>query len=402
LTRQALIAGGGMGGLAAGIACARAGWQARLYEQAAQFREVGAGIQLGPNATRILIGWGLEPALLAVAGRPRHLHVRNGHSGLEVGRLALGAEIAARYGAPYLTIHRADLQSLLRDGAQAAGVQLRLGARISAIMPGTDEVLVQAGAAEDQGDVLVGADGLWSEVREQVCSGGPPRATGHLAYRTLAVQRDLPDALRSQDVTVWLGPRMHVVAYPVKAGELLNVVAIVQGKAAGPAQDWDQAGAVSDLMTAMGPLCRPLQDLVHAMPGWRLWALQDRPPLQGADEMVSGRVALVGDAAHPMRPYLAQGAGMAIEDASELGLALAGAKEQPGAVPPALRSYAQNRWQRCARVQEGAARNGRIFHATGLVRLGRDVSLRLLGERLLDQPWLWSLKKSPAAISSEV
>jgi salicylate hydroxylase len=384
-----LIAGGGMGGLAAAIACAQAGWQPRLYEQTAQFREVGAGIQLGPNATRILIGWGLEQPLLAVAGRPRHVHVRNGTSGLEVARLALGAEIAARYGAPYLTVHRADLQSLLRDGAQAAGVQLRLGARLSAVLPGSDLVRVQAGTKEDQGDVLVGADGLWSEIREQVCSAGPPRTTGHLAYRTLATQADLPAALRSQDVTVWLGPRMHVVAYPVKAGDLLNVVAIVQGTSAGPAQDWDQAGAVADLMAAMGPLCQPLQDLVRAMPGWRLWALQDRPPLRGPDEMASGRIVLVGDAAHPMRPYLAQGAGMAIEDAAELGRALEAVQEQPDAVPAALRRYADKRWQRCARVQEGAARNGRIFHATGLVRWGRDLSLRLLGERLLDQPWLY-------------
>jgi salicylate hydroxylase len=388
--QEVLIAGGGMGGLAAGIACARAGWAARLYERTPELREVGAGIQLGPNATRLLIGWGLEQPLLAVAARPQHLHVRNGRDGTEVGRLALGAEIATRYGAPYLTIHRADLQSLLRDGAQAAGVALRLGARISKVLPGAGRVQVQAGGIDDEGDVLAGADGIWSEVRSQVCNDGPPRVTGHLAYRTVAVQRDLPQALRSGDVTVWLGPRMHVVAYPVKAGELLNVVAIVQGRTDGPAQEWDQAGAVSDLMAAMGPLCRPLQELVHAMPAWRLWALQDRPPLRSADEMVSGRIALVGDAAHPMRPYLAQGAGMAIEDAAELGNALGAVKGQPAAVPDALRGYAQRRWQRCARVQERAARNGRIFHATGFVRWGRDLSLRLLGDRLLDQPWLYS------------
>ena len=389
MTRDILIAGAGMGGLATGIACARAGWQARLYEQAPHLREVGAGIQLGPNATRRLFAWGLEQPLVAVAGRPRHLHVRNGYDGLEVGRLALGADIAQRYGAPYLTIHRADLQSVLRDAAQAAGVALRLGSRIADVLPGAQRVRLQAGGVDDEGDVLAGADGLWSEIRSQVCSDGPPRATGHLAYRTLAVQRDLPVGLRSQDVTVWLGPRMHVVAYPGRAGELLNVVAIVQGESAGGAQDWDQAGAVADLMAAMGPLCRPLQELVHAMPAWRLWALQDRLPLRSADQMASGRIALVGDAAHPMRPYLAQGAGMAIEDAAELADALAGVKEQPAAVPDALRAYAERRWQRCARVQERAARNGRIFHATGLVRWGRDLSLRLLGDRLLDQPWLY-------------
>ncbi|HWI81268.1 FAD-dependent monooxygenase [Ramlibacter sp.] len=390
MTNQVLVAGGGLGGLAAGLASVRAGWDARLYERTEALREVGAGIQLGPNATRILIGWGLQAPLLDVAAQPQQLHVRDGVGGAEVGTLALGAAFARRYGAPYLTVHRADLQSVLAQGAQRAGVQLRLASRVAAVQPGTGRVRIGVGESrEEEGAVLVGADGLWSEVRRQVCDDGPPRITGHLAYRTVALQRDLPAAVRSQDVTVWLGPRMHVVAYPVRAGEFLNVVAIVQGRSAGPVQEWDQAGAVADLMAAMGPLCRPLQQLVAAMPGWRLWALQDRPPLRSASQMASGRIALLGDAAHPMRPYLAQGAGMAIEDAAELGRLLAGVKDQPEQVPAALRTYAENRWQRCARVQARAERNGRIFHATGLVRWGRDLSLRLLGERLLDQPWLY-------------
>ena len=389
MTQDVLIAGGGMGGLATGLACMRAGWQARLYEQTAAFREVGAGVQLGANATRILIGWGLERELLAVAARPKLLRVRNADDGRETGRLVLGAQFAQRYGAPYVTVHRADLQSVLRAGAERAGAQVRLASRVTAVLPGTQAVRVRAGAAEDEGDVLVGADGLWSEVRSQVCGEGPPRSSGHLAYRTVAVQRDLPAPLRSQDVTLWLGPRMHVVTYPVGSGDLLNVVAIVEGTVSGPAQEWDQAGAVSELMAVMGPMCQPLQDLVRAMPQWRLWALQDRPPMRGPDEMASGRIALVGDAAHPMRPYLAQGAGMAIEDAAELARALAGATQRGADVPGALRGYAQRRWERCARVQGRAERNGRIFHATGLMRWGRDLAIRVMGERLLDQPWLY-------------
>jgi len=394
MKNQVLVAGGGMGGLAAGLACLRAGWQARLYERTEAFREVGAGIQLGPNASRILIGWGLEEPLRQVAAQPRMLHVRDATSGAEVGTLALGEAFARRYGAPYLTVHRSDLQALLATGAQRAGTEVHLGSRIGTVLPGTDEVRIEVGDRHDRGDVLVGADGVWSEVRDHVCHDGPPRATGHVAYRTLAVQRDLPAALRSDDVTAWLGPRLHVVAYPVRAGELLNVVAVVQGSALGAAQDWDQAAAVADLMAAMGPLARPLQDLVAAMPGWRLWALHDRPPLRSARQMASGRIALVGDAAHPMRPYLAQGAGMAIEDAAELGRVLAQVKNQPDGVAAALRSYAEQRWQRCAQVQARAERNGRIFHATGPVRWGRDLSLRLLGPRLLDQPWLYGREPS--------
>jgi salicylate hydroxylase len=379
-----------MGGLAAALACTRVGWVARIYEKAREFSEVGAGIQMGPNTTRILLGWGLEQPLRDITARPQRLRARSAYTGWDLGRLELGAGFAQRYGAPYLTVHRADLQELLVAVVRGAGVQVQLASRVTGVLPGPGAVRLHIGETQqDECDVLVGADGLWSEVRSHVCRDGPPQPTGHLAYRTLAVQKDLPAALRSHEVTVWLGPRMHVVSYPVKAGELLNVVAIVQGEAGGSAQDWDQAGAIADLLAAMGPLCQPLQDLVRAMPSWRLWALQDRTPMHSASEMASGRVALLGDAAHPMRPYLAQGAGMAIEDAAELAQALAGAGDAGSDVVAALRGYALNRWERCARVQARSQRNGRIFHATGMMRWGRDLSMRLLGERLMDQPWLY-------------
>mgnify|MGYP005806264595 CR=1 FL=1 len=379
-----------MGGLAAGLACARAGWQPRLLEQAAQFSEVGAGIQLGPNATRLLHGWGLERGLAAVAAFPPQLRVRSATDGTQLGLMRLGATFAQRYGAPYATVHRADLQRLLLEGVRQARVDLQLCSAVTGVRQLENEVLVRVNDGADvQGDVLIGADGLWSAVRSKVFGDAPPAFTGHLAYRAVAVQRDLPALLRTADVTVWLGPRLHVVAYPLRGGDWLNVVAIVQGRSRGPAQDWHQAAIAADLQTAMGRQCAPLQDLVRAMPAWRLWALHDRDPIAGAHEMVRGRVALLGDAAHPMRPYFAQGAGMAIEDAAELGRILAMAGSADIDVPAALRAYADNRWERCAQVQARSRRNGRIFHATGPMRWGRDVSLRLLGERLLDQPWLY-------------
>jgi salicylate hydroxylase len=240
-----------------------------------------------------------------------------------------------------------------------------------------------------EADWLAGADGLWSSVRHLVWGDGTPVATGHLAYRGIVAQSELSGTLRSQHIAVWLGPRLHVVAYPVRAGDLLNVVAIVQGQVRDRWQDWDHAAAAADLQAALGQMCPPLRELVHAIPAWRMWPLHERAPLAGPQEMVRGRVALLGDAAHPMRPYFAQGAGMAIEDADELGRCMSLARESASQVPAALQQYAAKRWERNARVQRRSQRNGRIFHATGPVRLGRDIALKLLGERLLDANWLY-------------
>ncbi len=390
MTRKLLIAGAGMGGLAAALAAARAGWTVDVHEQASALSEVGAGIQLGPNATRILEGWGLADAAARVACSPERLIAYSAVDARELGRLRLGDAFTQRYGAPYLTIHRADLQRLLLDAATRAGAHVEVNSRATAVHTSDTAVLLRINDTADvQGDALIAADGLWSHVREIVFGDGRPAPTGHVAYRGLASQSQLPLALRSRDVRVWLGPKLHVVAYPVRGGDELNVVVIVQGRAAGAPEDWDQTGAAADLRAAMGPLCKPLQDLMQAMPSWRLWTLHDRPPLHGADQMTQGRVALLGDAAHPMRPYLAQGAGMAIEDAAEIGRQLAEDGNAAADVPGALRRYAQARWQRCAQVQSRAQRNGRIFHATGIVQWGRDAAMRLLGERLLDQPWLY-------------
>jgi salicylate hydroxylase len=387
---EVLIAGGGIGGLAAALACTRAGCDVRLFEQAPAFAEVGAGIQLGPNATRLFDRWGLQAELARVAAMPQQLSVRRAGDGCELARLRLGADLAERYGAPYVTVHRADLQKILIEAVRAAGAAPALSSRVAGVQALGDAVRVRLETGKDvEGDVLVGADGLWSAVRAQVFADGPPRPTGHVAYRAVAAQSSIPKSLRNPDVTLWLGRRTHVVAYPVRGGEQLNVVAIVHAKSLGAAQDWDQPARAEDLLEAMGPSCNALRELIGAMPAWRLWTLHDRKPLRAAGEMARGRIALLGDAAHPMRPYLAQGAGMAIEDADELARVLAMARDAAIEAPLALKRFALNRWERCARVQAQARRNGRIFHAAGVMRWGRDLSLRLLGERLLDQPWLY-------------
>jgi len=395
--KQALIAGGGIGGLAAALAASRAGWDVRLFERASAFSEVGAGIQLGPNVVKVLHGWGLADALQAVAAFPERLQVRSAVSGQALGELPLGDAMAQRYGAPYLSIHRADLHAvLLRAAQQHADLKLHLSRPLQSFSQTAQAVTVRAGDGPGiEGDALIGADGVWSTVRQELLGDGLPRRTGHLAYRALMPQAKLPERLRSQQVTAWLGPRMHVVQYPVRGGESLNIVAIVHGEVAAEADLWDHSANAADLAAATAGCCSTLRETLDAIDGWRLWVLHDRVPMQGAHQHAVGRVALLGDAAHPMRPYLAQGAGMAIEDAAELGRALAQALDPALDVPTMLQRYALNRWQRNARVQARALRNGQIFHADGIVRWGRDFAMKVLGEKVLDLPWLYGETPSP-------
>lgn len=402
MKKQVLVAGGGIGGLAAALGASRAGWDVRLYERAAAFSEVGAGVQLGPNVVRRLQAWGLQSPLQAVAAFPARLLVRCALSGRELAELPLGATAIERYGAAYATIHRADLHGLLLAAVtKYTDTQLNLAHAIEGFTDGSTATHAIPGAEtavtvrtsrgkEVEGDALVGADGLWSLTRQQLLGGAPPRATGHLAYRALVPQDALPNALRTQQITVWLGPRLHVVQYPVRRGELQNLVVIAEGPAPEDMPGWDHAANAADLEHALQGACTALQHVVYGVAaaggGWRLWPLCDRPPVRSGGDMARGLVALLGDAAHPMVPYLAQGAGMAIEDAAELQRALSMHDLE---VPLRLTRYALNRWQRNARVQARATRNGRIFHAMGPVRWGRDASLRLLGARVLDLPWLY-------------
>lgn len=387
---KAVIAGGGIGGLAAALALARGGMQVDLLERAQAFAEVGAGVQLGPNVTHVLDDWGLLEPLKAVAAAPQRLLVRSALSARLLAQMDLGRSMQERYGAPYLTLHRADLHKLLLDAATKAGASVHLDSALQNFSQSFEHVSLHASnGAAYEADLLVAADGLWSGIREQLLGDGPPTPTGHLAYRALTLQSALPASSRSQDVSVWLGPKLHVVCYPVRGGEYLNMVVIVHGQAAG--KGWDFAANAKSLTQAMGACCGQLRELIAAMPEWRLWPLNDRPPMQSARQHARGRVALLGDAAHPMRPYLAQGAGMAIEDAAKLGSVFQAGSQQADSqeVASLVERYANLRWQRNARVQAKARRNGQVFHASGLLRVGRDVALKLAGAKLMDMSWLY-------------
>lgn len=395
MTHQILIAGGGIGGLASALVAARAGWQALVIEQAAVFSEVGAGIQLGPNATRVLREWGLLEAVAERACAPRRLVARDALTGRELSSLSLEG-FASRYGAPYLTIHRAGLHEVLLQAVQAQGPQVHLhtGARIEDLVEVGEGVRAHlADGMKPEADALVGADGLWSVVRQVLLADGPAQPSDHVAYRGLAPLLDLPSFRQEREVTAWFGPRLHAVTYPVRdpatGTEMLNIVCVVQQQVEGERFGWNLPGTAERLQAVMGPAGAMLQEALRAVPSWGLWVLHDRPPVGGAAQMARGRVALLGDAAHPMRPYLAQGAAMAIEDAGELGRSLVAVRERVLDLPAALQRYALGRWQRVAQVQRRALRNGAIFHATGPVRLARDLALRGLGRRLMDQPWLY-------------
>ena len=401
MNRNMLIAGGGIAGMAAGFAVARAGWQTTVFEQAAEFSEVGAGVQLGPNVTRILQAWGLGDALKQVAAFPAGLHARSLATGEVLATLPL-TDAVANYGAPYVTLHRADLHGLLLQAAAGEGVQVHSDAVVHRVFQTSDtvtfDVMQHDQLRQHTAPASLAADGVWSRLRQQLLGDGLPAFTGHIAYRALVAQADLPMHLRSQDVSVWMGSQAHVVSYPVRGGDYLNVVCLTEGQLLEAdahnlqaLQTWNaqksDAQTLAELQHALRGACPTLTDLVTACHAWRLWPLCGRPAMRGAHEHAQGRMALVGDAAHPMLPYLAQGAGMAIEDAAELGVQLTHSK--PADVPERLLQFAQARWQRNARVQNRAVRNGQIFHATGPMQWGRDLSLRLLGSRLMDVPWLY-------------
>jgi salicylate hydroxylase len=349
---------------------------------------------MGPNVTRTLFAWGLEKSLQEVVFSPHRLHVRDTHTGASLGVLRLGQRSLATYGAPYFTIHRADLHQVLLDHVLRSGTcQLSLNTSIDLIREETDHLSVRGhGFPEGRfeqvaAEAVVGADGLWSSTRQHVVPQTSPRVTGLLAYRALVPMQALPESLRTHDVTVWVGPQVHAVLYPVRRGEFLNLVVIVRASSPEPLEDWDHAANKRDLDEAMGFAHADLKKILEAVEAWRLWPLCDRPPLTGFHEMAKGRIALLGDAAHPMRPFLAQGAGMAIEDAAQLASSWA-RRDLP--VAERWQLYAQARWARNAKVQQRSIRNGEIFHMQGPLRWGRNMAMRMLGESLMDLPWLYA------------
>ena len=379
-----LIVGGGIGGLGAALALAREGRPVHLFERAAQFHEVGAGIQLGPNVFRMFDRLGLRNAILATAVQPDALVMRSALDGHEVVRVPLGPRFVERFGNPYAVIHRADLHTALLEACQAQhGITLETGqGAVSFTQDETGVTLEVQGGRRMRGEALIGADGLWSTIRAQLIDDGRPLVSGHIAYRAVLPMQDVPPELRRQEVVLWAGPRLHLVHYPLRRGELMNLVAVFHSDHY--AEGWDQKGDTALLWRHFEGTRPEVRAMLEKIETWRYWVLCDREPARG---WTRGRATLLGDAAHPMLQYLAQGANMALEDAVCLTdqLSLHG-----NDVPRAFAAYEQARMLRTARVQLTARFYGEIYHAGGVKAELRDQMLGGGGEGAWDgMEWLY-------------
>jgi len=385
-----MIAGAGIGGLTAALAIAQRGFGVAVFDQAQRLEEVGAGIQLSPNASRILIALGLGEQLRRHVVAPEELRVMNARTARILARAPLGAVAEKRYGAPYWVIHRGDLQAVLVEAVRAhPDIVLHLGTRVEDFAMQEDGVTISARASEhrfeDRGAALIAADGLWSNLRRRLGHRRQPRFARRTAWRALAPAAALEPELRAPAVNLWFGTRAHLVHYPVRGGSLLNVVAIIRDNWREPG--WSAPGERADILAryAAPMWSGPTRAILAAPQHWQKWALYDRAPLA---RWGKGAVTLLGDAAHPMLPYLAQGAAMAIEDAAVLAQRLADTRSDPAT---AMRRYERQRRARTARAQRAARRNGIIYQLGGPGAFLRTLALSAIGgERLLARyDWLY-------------
>jgi salicylate hydroxylase len=389
LQRRAIIAGAGIGGLTTAIALSQTGFSVTLYERANKLEEFGAGLQLTPNATRILSQLGVLDRVRQLASKPCAIETLRGSDNTKLMRLPLD-DAERRWGAPYLVMHRADLQRALVEAVLGrADVELSLGTTVVGFASDGDRISVDLRRgltfARDEADLLIGADGLRSQVRDRLGLGAPDQAnfTRRVAYRAIVNADGSDPQWTRSDIVLRLGPEAHLVQYPLRCGSIINLVAIIRSAWRGNADhQWDSAADRSTLERAFAGWSKETRALIGAPIQWRAWPLYRRPPIA---RFSIGRVALVGDAAHPMVPFLAQGAAQAIEDAGALGRINAQVRE----VPAALAIYSRDRVARAARVQREALKQGRIYHLSGPLAFGRDVTMRVLGAHRISERYDW-------------
>ncbi len=370
-----LVVGGGIGGLSAALCLARKNFAVTMLEKRDVFREVGAGLQISPNAGRILLELGLSEAMESHGVKPQCLDVFDGIEGSRLAHIPLNPFMQMQHGAPYYTISRTDLHQALAEAAMRHGnIDIHFDSHVTSVGFHGEKVAVTVNENRDfDADVMIGADGVWSAVRKLVTGDGAAKYTGHTAWRAMIEADDAPENMRRAAVNLWLGEKTHLVHYPVCGGEKINIVAITESN--WEKEGWSHPGRVVDLMKHFSGWDNAPKEMLAAMGKPLKWALCGRQP--DYNWHGKGRVTLLGDAAHPMLPYLAQGAAMAIEDAwilaDELGAGISG--------DPAisLRAYEKNRAPRTGRVQKSAFDNARLYHLDGTAKVARNIALRAAG-----------------------
>ena len=394
VTRTIIVAGAGIGGLTAALALARRGFRVVVLEKAERLEEAGAGLQLSPNASRVLIDLGLQPRLAPRAITPEAISLISARSGSEIIRLPLGDAATFQAGAPYWVVHRADLQAALQaEVNDNPDIELRLGCQFEDV--GTHAkglTVVQRSGMTRQQELalaLVGADGIWSTVRHHLFPEAQPRFSGLIAWRGTLEATQLPREYTSRRVQLWMGPNAHLVAYPIAGARLIYVVAVVPGTWNRPG--WSAPGDANEIKNAFAMARWPsgARMMIGAVDQWRKWALFTVPE---GGEWTKGVVALLGDAAHAMLPFAAQGAAMAIEDAAVLAKCLGETQNDGGpTMAAAMQRYAHRRRSRVSRVQSAARQAGRIYHLAGPMASARDLVIKALGPRhmLARQDWIY-------------
>ena len=367
-----LVAGGGIGGLGAALALARKGFPVRVFEQAEQFGEIGAGIQLGPNVFNAFSELGVREAILDLVAVPTCLEMRDALDGHLITRMPLGDKVINRFGNPYAVIHRMDVHSVLLDACgKMANIKLETKARVlDYVDDGSKVTLSLEDGRAVEGRALIGADGLWSKIRQRIVADGKPRVSGHIAYRAVLKKEEVPADLWRPDVVLWAGPRTHLVHYPLRRGELYNLVAVFHSDHY--VEGWDASGDSSLLWKHFEGERPEVLRMLEKINSWKMWVLCDREPVKN---WTAGNVTLLGDAAHPMLQYLAQGACMALEDAVRLAREV---EASPKNLNAAFLAYQQKRYLRTARVQLMARVYGEFYHARGPAAELRD---QMLGSR---------------------
>ena len=394
--------------MSAAIALARANYDVTLLERADVIGEVGAGLQLSPNATRILNEWGVLARLGSAVSQPEALRIRRARDGEELMRMPLGPVAESRWGSPHLVVHRADLQrGLLEVAATHPTIRIETGVQVLGFAGSSSGVEVGARRHETplryDADVLIGADGVRSLLRDKLSRGSAERLvwSGRTAWRALVDAEKAPAMANWLETNLWLGTRCHLVHYPLRRGSLINVVAITQDGWRGNEADdfWSAPGKTEDVLARFSNWSPDAQALIAAAHSWKRWPLFDTAMLP---QWSDGRVTLLGDSAHPMLPFMAQGTAQAMEDAAALGASLAGATSSE--IKSRLAVYERERIPRTAAVQLASRRQGKIYHLSGIPALARDQVLRRMGPgRMMQQlDWIYGYRGPMGTASRNV